>query len=169
MKIGLARAARSQASTNLARAGGGRAGDSAAGSQVAQRGTAGPGGSASWPAAEVGRGRRLRTVLLVNGARVVAGPGTVDRGPTVMLPGGGRAGSLIGLSLAGRSHLLPPEAAPYLGRGAHGASSGHDYLCVAKKDYDAPPGWAPPTVSARSSPASPGVRCGAPGAPARHS
>ena len=78
--------------------------------------TTGPGGATSWPAAAAGRGRRLRTVLLINGARVMAGPGTVDRGPMVVLPGGA-AGQFVGLSVGGQSYLLPPGAAPYLGRG----------------------------------------------------
>jgi hypothetical protein len=86
------------------------------GPRAARRDTTGPGGTSSWPAAAAGRGRRLRTVLLINGARVMAEPGTVDRGPMVVLPGGA-AGQLVGLSLAGQSYLMPPGAVPYLGRG----------------------------------------------------
>jgi hypothetical protein len=57
------------------------------GPRAAQRGIAGREGAASRPAAAAERGTRLRTVPLINGARVVAGPGTVDRGPAILLPG----------------------------------------------------------------------------------
>jgi hypothetical protein len=59
---------------------------------------------------------RSRTVFLVNGDQVVARPGTGAHGTTILLPGG-RTGSLLGLSMAGQSYLLPPQAMPYLGRG----------------------------------------------------
>jgi hypothetical protein len=140
--------------TEAALPGRGAAGQGTAsrGPQAAERGTAGPGGAASWPAAEAGRGKRLRAVLLVNGARVMAGLGTVDRGPTVLLPGG-EAGSLVGLSLGGRTYLLPPQALPYLGRGL--APSLFDVTALASQERA---GRLPVTLAYRGTlPGLPGV------------
>ncbi len=75
--------------------------------------------AAARPAAAPGPGAGLgppRVVLLINGARVLAGLGVGARGTAVLLPGG-RGSSLVGISLAGKSYLIPPQAMPYLGRG----------------------------------------------------
>jgi hypothetical protein len=86
-------------------------------------GTLPPGpAAAAWPAVVPGPGvapgpaARSRVVLLINGVRVLASRSTGARGTAVLLPAGG-GNSLIGISLAGKSYLIPPQAMPYLGRG----------------------------------------------------
>ena len=68
------------------------------------------------PGALPGPAARPGVVSLINGARVLAGLGVGARDTAAVLPDG-RGSSLIGISLAGNSDLIPPQAMPYLGRG----------------------------------------------------
>ena len=68
------------------------------------------------PGALPGAAVRRGVVSLINGARVLAGLGVGARDTAAVLPGG-RGSSLIGISVAGNSDLIPPQAMPYLGRG----------------------------------------------------
>jgi hypothetical protein len=99
-------------------------------------------------------GQGGRAVFLVNGARVVVGPRAGARGTAVTRPaGGGAAGPLMALSLAGKSYLLPPQAVPYLGRGL--APGLFDATAVASREQA---GRLPVTVTYRSrAPRLPGV------------
>src|SRR5215469_6905362 len=56
-------------------------------------------------------------VFLINGAPASLAPRPGGHGTAVVLPADGASGPLLGLSMAGRSYLLPPDAMPYLGRG----------------------------------------------------
>jgi hypothetical protein len=57
------------------------------------------------------------TVVLINGDRVVAGPGTGRRSVTVLPPGSGLGGSLLTLGAGGVTYKIPVAAVPFLGRG----------------------------------------------------
>ncbi len=58
-----------------------------------------------------------RTVVLVNGDRVLAGPGTGHRGVTVLPRGSGLGGSLLTLGAGGVTYEIPVAAVPFLGNG----------------------------------------------------
>jgi hypothetical protein len=58
-----------------------------------------------------------RTVVLINGDRIVAGRGTGSRSVTVLPPGSGLGGSLLTLGAGGVTYEIPVAAAPFLGRG----------------------------------------------------
>ena len=48
-----------------------------------------------------------RTVVLINGGRIVAGPGTGHRSVTVLPPGSGPGGSLLTLGAGGVTYEIP--------------------------------------------------------------
>jgi hypothetical protein len=58
-----------------------------------------------------------RTVVLINGDRIVAGAGTGHRSVTVLPPGSGLGGSLLTLGAGGVTYEIPVAAVPFLGRG----------------------------------------------------
>lgn len=58
-----------------------------------------------------------RTVLLINGDRIMAAPGTGRRSVTVLPAGAGLGGSLLTLGAGGVTYEIPAAAVPFLGRG----------------------------------------------------
>jgi hypothetical protein len=79
-------------------------------------------GAATRPAAQapaVHGGGQFRTIVLLNGTRLVFGPAAGGaRIPAIVPPARGqRAGALLALDLAGRAYDIPQAALPYLGRG----------------------------------------------------
>ena len=92
-------------------------------------------------------------VFLISGVQASVGPRPGARGTAIVLPAGRAGGPLLGLSMAGRSYLLPPDAVPYLGRGL--APSLFDVGALASRERA---GRLPVTVGFRGGvPKLPGV------------
>jgi hypothetical protein len=86
-------------------------------------GAAPPGGAATRvvpraPAAR-GPGAPVRTIVLINGTRLVFGPAAGGaRIPEIVPPARGhQAGALLALDVGGKAYDIPQAALPYLGRG----------------------------------------------------
>jgi len=75
------------------------------------RDTAGPGVPAAAPPAPA------RTVVLINGDRMLTGSATGRQGVTVLPPGSGLGGSLLTLGAGGVRYEIPVAAVPFLGNG----------------------------------------------------
>ena len=81
-------------------------------------------------------------VFLINGAQASVAPRPGTHGTAVVLPADGASGPLLGLTMGGRSYLLPPDAIPYLGRGL--TPSLFDAAALASRE---PAGRLPVTVA----------------------
>src|SRR5262249_58367893 len=91
---------------------------------------------------ELSRARVANPLCLSTGPRASVAPRPGTHGTAVVLPADGASGPLLGLTMAGRSYLLPPDAMPYLGRGL--APSLFDAASLASRE---PAGRLPVTVA----------------------